>query len=95
MRSRLVAILALSSLAVLPRCVRMTDGIEVDVAYQPEATPTQIRTDLGYRVALDRALMAVGQVELVRCDNFVAELWGLFAPGQARAHVLDTPTSLG
>ena len=75
--------------------MRVTNGIEVDVAYQPEATPAQIRTDLGYRVALDRALFAVGKVELIRCDNFVADLWELFTPGRARAHTLDTPTSLG
>jgi hypothetical protein len=82
-------------LLCLPQCMRVTDGIEVDVAYQPEATPAQIRTDLGYRVALDRAMIAVGQVELIRCDNFVAELGALFVPARARAHVSDTPTSLG
>jgi len=75
--------------------MRVTDGIEVDVAYHPEATPAQIRTDMGYRVALERALIVVGQVELIRCDNFVADLWELVAPARARAHVLDTPTSLG
>jgi hypothetical protein len=75
--------------------MRVTDGIEVDVSYQPVATPSAIRTDLGYRVRLDRAFFVVGQIELRRCDNFVAELWGLFAPARARAHVLETPTSLG
>lgn len=81
--------------ALLPQCMRVTDGIEVDVSYQPVATPAQIRTDLGYRVQLDRALFVVGQIELIRCDNFVASLWGLFTPGRAKAHVLETPTSLG
>jgi hypothetical protein len=75
--------------------MRVTDGIEVDVAYQPEATPAQIRTDMGYRVALDRALIVLGRVELIRCDDFVTDLWQLVAPGRARAHTLDTPTSLG
>jgi hypothetical protein len=75
--------------------MRVTDGIEVDVAYHPEATPAQIRTDMGYRVALERALIVVGKVELIRCDNSVVDLWELIVPGRARAHVLDTPTSLG
>ena len=93
MRSRLLisGVLVL----LLPWCMRVTDGIEVDVSYQPAATPAQIRTDLGYRVALDRALLVVGQVELIRCDNFVAELWRVFAPARAKAHVLEAPTSLG
>ena len=87
--------MALLCAIVLPQCMRVTDGIEVDVAYLAEPTPLEIRTDLGYRVRLDRALIAVGQVELVRCDDFVAELLGLFRAARARAHVLDTPTSLG
>jgi hypothetical protein len=87
--------MALLNLVSLVHCMRVTDGIEVDVAYQPEATPAQIRTDLGYRVALKRALIVVGRVELIRCDNFVMELQDLFGPARARAHVLDTPTSLG
>lgn len=95
MRSRLVVGLSLVALLSLPQCIRMTEGIEVDVAYQPVATPAQIRTDMGYRVILERALMVVGKVELVRCDNFVRDLTRLFAPARARAHVLDTPTSLG
>ncbi len=96
MRSSALAIVAaLACAAVLPHCMRVTNGIEVDVAYQPEATPAQIRTDLGYRVALDRALIAVGRVELVRCDNFVVDLLDWFTPGRAKAHALDTPTSLG
>jgi len=95
MRSSLVLVTALLCAASLPQCMRVTDGIEVDVAYQPEATPAQIRTDLGYRVSLDRALIALGQVELIRCDNFVADLLGLFRAARARAHALDTPTSLG
>jgi len=81
--------------ALLPRCVRVSDGIEVDVSYQPAATPAEIRTDLGYRVALDRALLVVGQIELIRCDNFVVDLVQLFTAGRARAHVLETPTRLG
>lgn len=95
MTFRLAIAAAVLCSAFLPRCMRVTEGIEVDVAYQPEATPAQIRTDLGYRVALDRALIVVGQVELLRCDNFVMDLWALFRPGRARAHVGDTPTSLG
>ena len=95
MKSRLLIAIALLSLASLPHCMRVTDGIEVDVAYQPEATPSQIRTDMGYRVALDRALIVVGKVELIRCDSFVMDLRQIFAPARARAHVLDTPTSLG
>lgn len=82
-------------LAALPQCMRVTDGIEVDVSYQPVATPSEIRTDLGHRVRLDRAFFVVGQIELRRCDNFVAELWALFTPSRASAHVLETPTSLG
>lgn len=95
MTSSLPIVLAFLVAVSLPQCMRVTDGIEVDVAYQPEATPAQIRTDLGYRVALDRALIVVGKVELLRCDNFVTDLWSLFTTGRARAHVLDTPTSLG
>ena len=95
MRSSLSIAIALLSILSLPHCSRFTDGIEVDVAYQPTATPAQIRTDLEYRVALDRAMMVVGKVELIRCDNFVMDLVGLFTPARAKAHVLDTPTSLG
>jgi len=95
MTSRLLIAFASFAMVSLPHCMRVTDGIEVDVAYQPEATPAQIRTDMGYRVALDRALIVVGKVELIRCDNFVADLWQLIRPARAKAHVLDTPTSLG
>ena len=95
MRSRLLITIALLNLVSLVHCMRVTDGIEVDVAYQPKATPAQIRTDMGYRVALERALIVLGKVELIRCDNFVVDLRELFAPARARAHVLDTPTSLG
>ena len=95
MTSRLLVAIALLSLLSLPKCMRVTDGIEVDVAYQPQATPAAIRTDQGYRVWLDRALIVVGQVELIRCDNFVQQLWGFFAPSRARAHELSSPTSLG
>ena len=75
--------------------MRVSDGIEVDVAYHPAATPAAVRTDLGYRVRLQRSLIAIGSVELVRCDDFVLELWELVAPGRARAHELSSPTSLG
>lgn len=87
--------MALLAAASLPHCMRVTDGIEVDVAYQPEATPAAIRTDMGYRVRLDRAFIVVGKVELVRCDNFVLDLWNWIAPSRARAHELTSPTSLG
>ena len=95
MRFSLPIAIALWSVLALPHCSRFTDGIEVDVAYQPSATPAQIRTDMQYRVALEEAMIAVGKVELIRCDNFVMDFLGLFAPAQAKAHVLDTPTSLG
>ncbi len=95
MTSRLLATAALLCALLLPHCVRVTDGIEVDVAYQPEATPAQIQTDMGYRVRLSQAMLALGQVELRRCDNFVLDLWRLVAPGRARAHEFETPTSLG
>lgn len=95
MTSKLVVIVALLGALTLPRCVRVTDGIEVDVAYRPEATPAEIRTDMGYRVRLGRALIVLGKVELVRCDNFVGALRTLVAPGRARAHEFETPTSLG
>jgi len=75
--------------------MQVTDGIEVDVAYQSEATPLEIRTDAGYRVRLERALIVIGQVELIRCDDFARDLWQLLAPARARAHVLVSPTSLG
>jgi hypothetical protein len=95
MRSSLFITIAVLSLAALPHCMQVTDGIEVDVAYQPVATPAQIRTDMGYRVHLERALIAVGRVELIECDNFVLGLWELVAPARARAHESATPTSLG
>ncbi|MFZ1863011.1 MAG: hypothetical protein WAU39_02210 [Polyangiales bacterium] len=95
MKSSLTFVISLWCMTSLPQCMQVSDGIEVDVAYQPEAMPSQIRTDIGYRVHLERALIAVGQVELIRCDNFVLDLWRLVAPGRARAHALDTPTSLG
>jgi hypothetical protein len=75
--------------------MRVTDGIEVDVAYQPAATPAAVRTDAGYRVRLERALIVVGKVELLRCDNFVLDLWELVAPARAKAHEFSSPTSLG
>jgi hypothetical protein len=95
MRFSLVVGLALLAMASLTQCMQVTDGIEVDVAYQPAATPAAIRTDMGYRVHLQRALLAVGKVELVECDNFVADLWTFVALARARAHQLATPTSLG
>lgn len=95
MRSSSAVAVALWSLAWLPQCMQVTDGIEVDVAYQSKATPLQIRTDMGYRVRLERALIVIGEVELLRCDNFVLDLWQLLGPARARAHVLVSPTSLG
>ncbi len=95
MTSRLLLIGALLLGATLPRCVRVTDGIEVDVAYQPEATPAQVQTDMGYRVRLTQALIVLGRIELLRCDNFVVDLWRLLAPARASAHEFETPTSLG
>jgi hypothetical protein len=95
MRFSLIIALALFGAASLPHCIRITDGIELDVAYQPAATPAVIRTDMGYRVRLERALIVVGKVELLRCDNFVLDLWSLVAPARVRAHESSTPTSLG
>jgi hypothetical protein len=95
MRSSSLIAIALFSVVSLPHCMRVTNGIEVDVAYQPEETPAQIRTDMGYRVALERALIVISKVELIRCDNFVMDLWELVAPARAKAHTLETPTSLG
>ena len=95
MRFSLLIAALLAGMALLPNCMRVTDGIEVDVAYQPAATPAAIRTDMGYRVRLERAMIAVGQVELIRCDNFVLDLWKFVAPARARAHEFTSPTSLG
>ena len=95
MRFSLALAITVLCTAALPQCMRVTDGIEVDLAYLTEPTPFEIRTDLGYRIRLERALVAVGQVELVRCDKVVADLWGLLGAAPARAHVLDTPTRLG
>lgn len=95
MRSSLLAAMALFSIVPLPSCMDVSDGIEVDVAYQAQATPAEIRTDMGYRVRLERALIAVGKVELMQCDNLVADLWQLVTPARARAHEISSPTSLG
>ncbi|HSN82923.1 MAG TPA: hypothetical protein VLS88_10125 [Polyangiales bacterium] len=95
MRSELLWFIALCCASSLPHCMHVSDGIELDVAYQPEATPTEIRTDMGYRVRLERAFIAVGQVELVPCDSVASDLWELIGPARARAHELSTPTSLG
>jgi hypothetical protein len=95
MRFSLVIVIALVGVALLPHCMRVADGIEVDVAYQPAATPAAVRTDMGYRVHLERAVIAVGKVELLLCHNFVLDLWKLVAPAQARAHEFSSPTSLG
>lgn len=95
MRFSLLIAIGLLSASALPHCIRVTDGIEIDVAYQPAATPAEVRTDMGYRVHLERALIAVGRVELIECDNFVLGLWELVAPARARAHESATPTSLG
>ena len=95
MKSSLVIAAVLLSMALLPNCMRVTDGIEVDVAYQPAATPAAVRTDLGYRVRLERAMIAFGRVELIRCDNFVLDLWKLVTAARAKAHEFSSPTSLG
>lgn len=95
MRFSLLIAFALFSGTLLPHCLRVTDGIEVDVAYRPEATPAALRTDTDYRVRLERALIAVGRVELIECDNFVRDLWNLVRPARARAHEFSSPTSLG
>ena len=95
MKFSLVIVTVLLSLAWLPSCMRVTDGIEVDVAYQPAATPAAVRTDMGYRVRLERAMIAVGRVELIRCDNFVLDLWKLVRVPRAKAHEFSSPTSLG
>jgi hypothetical protein len=80
---------------VLPQCMMVTEGIEVDISYQAPPTPQAVQTDLGQWVRLDRALIALGRVELLRCDNFARTVWELFAPQRARAHEQSTPTSLG
>jgi len=95
MRFSLAITAMLLSTALLPNCMRVTDGIEVDVAYQPAMTPAAVRTDLGYRVRLERAMIAVGRVELIRCDNFVLDLWKLVTAARAKAHEFSSPTSLG
>ncbi len=95
MRFSLLIAAALFAAALLPNCARVTEGIEVDVAYQPVATPAAVRTDLGYRVRLERALLAVGRVELLRCDNFVLDLLKRVGAARAKAHAFSSPTSLG
>jgi len=95
MKSSLAIAAVLLSMALLPNCMRVTDGIEVDVAYQPAAMPAAVRTDLGYRVRLERAMIAVGRVELIQCDNFVMDLWKLVTASTAKAHEFSSPTSLG
>ena len=94
MRSEVVIAVATLAL-VLPQCMMVTEGIEVDVSYQAPATPQAVQTDLDHWVKLDRALVALGRVELLRCDNFARTVWELFVPGRARAHEQSTPTSLG
>jgi hypothetical protein len=95
MRFSLAIAAVLLSMALLPNCMRVTDGIEVDIAYQPAAMSAAIRTDLGYRVRLERAMIAVGRVELIRCDNFVLNLWKLVTAASAKAHEFSSPSSLG
>jgi len=95
MRFSLLVAGAALCLASFSHCVQVSDGIEVDVAYQPAATPAAVRTDMDYRVHLERAVVAVGKVELIKCDNFVVDLWRLVAPARASAHISDSPTSLG
>lgn len=76
-------------------CTSTSEGIEVDIAYQTPSTPQAVRTDLEYKVWLDRALLVLGPVELIECDNFARALRGLFTAGRAKAHAPGTPTSLG
>ncbi|MEM8607540.1 MAG: hypothetical protein AAGF92_10555 [Myxococcota bacterium] len=95
MRSRVAIGALLVSLGLSAGCTRTTDGIEVDIAYQTPPTPQALRTDMGYRVWLDRALIVLGPVELIRCDNFARALWRLFTVSRAKAHTPTTPTSLG
>ncbi|MDH3653689.1 MAG: hypothetical protein OEN21_05425 [Myxococcales bacterium] len=95
MRFSLLIAAMLLSMALLPNCMRVSDGIEVDVAYKPAAMPAAVRTDLGYRVRLERAMIAIGRVELIRCDNFVLDLWNFVTAARAKAHEFSSPTSLG
>jgi hypothetical protein len=95
MRFDALRLVALCCTCFLPHCMQVSDGIELDVAYQLGATPSEIRTDMGYGVRLERAYIAIGQVELIRCDNFVSDLWQIIGPARARAHQINTPTSLG
>lgn len=95
MRFSLAVAALLLGVSLLPNCMQVTEGIEVDVAYQPSATPAAVRTDLGYWVRLERAMIAVGRVELISCDNFVLDLWKRVSVSTAKAHELSSPTSLG
>ena len=94
-RSRLTALTLGALMPLLPQCVTRTQGIEVDVAYRPAATPAALQTGTGYRVRLERALIVFGEVELMRCDNFARALWNFLGPQKARAHAPTTPTRLG
>jgi len=93
MRSSLLT--CLCGVLWLGGCTQVTDGIEVDVGYAVPATPQAVVTDAGYRVWLRRAVIAMGPVELIECDNFARLLTELFTPGRARAHEPTTPTRLG
>lgn len=96
MRSSVPAIaLSLLTIGGFCGCTRTTEGIEIDVAYETPPTPQAVRTDMDYRVWLDRALITLGPVTLIKCDNFVRVLGRLFTAARAKAHTPNTPTSLG
>ncbi|MEM7436747.1 MAG: hypothetical protein AAF436_16455 [Myxococcota bacterium] len=95
MRSRLAAPAVLLTLLLTFGCTRTTEGIEVDIAYETPATPQAVRSDADTRIWLDRALIAMGPVELVECDNFARVLGRFFTASRAKAHAPETPTQLG
>lgn len=94
MKSRVLGLAAFSALCALS-CTRVTDGIEVDVAYETSQMPQAVRASETHRVWLDRALIVLGPIELVECDTFARALWTLFAPARAKAHARQAPTNLG
>ena len=66
----------------LQGCVMVTDGIELQVAYQAPGTPIGLSTDMGYRVSLDEAYIAFESLALVTC------------PSELK-HTATTPTKMG
>ncbi|MEM7138122.1 MAG: hypothetical protein AAF500_16190 [Myxococcota bacterium] len=95
MRSRLAIVPLLVAVASAAGCTRTTEGIEVDIAYETPATPQAVRSDADTRIWLDRALIAMGPVQLVECDNFARVLGRFFTASRAKAHAPETPTQLG